>query len=154
MGRGASGIIDGMADSGIAVCPSCGTKNRTPVASKGKPRCAKCKADIPWLVPADDSTIAGALDASQLVILDLWAPWCGPCRMVAPVLEQLSTEYAGRLKVVKVNVDDSPGTAAKYDARSIPTLVILDHGKVIDRVIGAQPKPTLATAIDKALASR
>lgn len=74
--------------------------------------------------------------------------------MVAPVLEQLSKEYAGRLKVVKVNVDDSPGTAAKYDARSIPTLVILDRGKVVDRVIGAQPKPALAAAIDKALASR
>lgn len=118
------------------------------------PRCGKCKAELPWLVPADDATVAGALDAKPLVILDLWAPWCGPCRMVAPVLEQLSSEYAGRIKVVKVNVDDSPATAAKYEARSIPTLVILDHGTVVTRIIGAQPKPALAAAIDKALAVR
>ncbi len=143
----------GMTDTGIARCPSCGTKNRTPVSAKGKPRCAKCQADVPWLVPADDATIAGALDASPLVLLDLWAPWCGPCRMVGPILEELSTEYAGRLKVVEVNVDDSPGTAAKFDARSIPTLVLLNRGDVVERIIGAQPKPVLAAAIDKALAA-
>ncbi len=124
------------------------------MVSKGKPRCAKCQSDVPWLVPADDSTIAGALDAAPLVLLDLWAPWCGPCRMVAPILEELSAEYAGRLKVVQVNVDDSPRTAATFDARSIPTLVLLNHGDVIDRIIGAQPKPFLAAAIDKALAAR
>ena len=143
-----------MADTGIAVCPSCGTKNRTPVSATGKPRCARCQADLPWLVPADDSTIDSALDASPVVILDLWAPWCGPCRMVTPILEELSQEYAGQLKVVAVNVDDSPGAAAKFDARSIPTLVILDRGDVVERIIGAQPKPVLAAAIDRALAVR
>lgn len=142
-----------MTDFGIAQCPACGTKNRTPVQTTGRPRCAKCQADLPWLVPADDSTVAGALDTSVLVLLDLWAPWCGPCRMVAPVLEQLSNEYAGKLKVVKVNVDDSPGTAARFDARSIPTLVILKDGAVVDRIIGAQPKGALAAVIDKALAA-
>lgn len=142
-----------MTDFGIAQCPTCGTKNRTPVKASGRPRCAKCQADLPWLVPADDSTVAGAVDASVLVLLDLWAPWCGPCRMVAPVLEQLSTDYAGKLKVVKVNVDDSPATAARFDARSIPTLVLLKDGAVVDRVIGAQPKAALAAAIEKALAS-
>ncbi|NQU36240.1 MAG: thioredoxin [Actinobacteria bacterium] len=143
-----------MADTGLVACPSCGARNRTPVASTGLPRCGKCKAELPWLVPADDSTVAGALDAKPLVILDLWAPWCGPCRMVAPVLEQLSSDYAGRTKVVKVNVDDSPATAARYEASSIPTLVILDRGKVVERIIGAQPKPALAAAIDRALAGR
>lgn len=135
------------------MCNSCGAKNRTPVASKGRPQCGKCSAPLPWLVPADDASIDGALEAKPLVVLDLWAPWCGPCRMVAPVLEQLSKEYAGRIKVVKVNVDDSPRTAARFDARSIPTLVLLDHGNVVERVIGAQPKPALAAAIDKALAT-
>lgn len=142
-----------MADTGIAVCTSCGAKNRTPVASSGRPQCAKCSAPLAWLVPADDTTIDGALDTKPLVVLDLWAPWCGPCRMVAPVLEQLSRDYAGRIKVVKVNVDDSPRTAARFDASSIPTLVLLNRGKVVERVIGAQPKPALAAAIDKALAA-
>lgn len=109
---------------------------------------------MPWLVPADDSTVDGALDAASLVLLDLWAPWCGPCRMVAPILDELSIDYAGRLKVVQVNVDDSPGTAARFEARSIPTLVLLDGGAVVERIIGAQPKPTLAAAIDKALAKK
>lgn len=143
-----------MVDTGIAQCPSCGTKNRTPVTSTGRPRCAKCHGDVPWLVPADDISIAGALDAAPLVLMDLWAPWCGPCRMVAPILDELSLDYAGRLKVVQVNVDDSPVTSARFDARSIPTLVLLDRGVVIDRVIGAQPKPALVAVIDRALASR
>lgn len=143
-----------MAASSIIPCPNCGAKNRTPVAATGRPRCAKCQSDLPWLVSADDAMLAAALDTSALVVLDLWAPWCGPCRMVAPVLEQLATEYAGRIKVVKVNVDESPRAAATYDARSIPTLVVLDRGRVVDRVIGAQPKPALAQHIDRALAAR
>ena len=143
-----------MVDTGIATCPSCGTKNRTPVASTGRPRCAKCKADLPWLVPADDTTIDGALDASVLVLVDLWAPWCGPCRMVAPILDELSDDYAGRLKVIQVNVDDSPATSARFGASSIPTLLLIDHGVTIERIVGAQPKPAFTAAIDKALAAR
>ncbi|MFA7267633.1 MAG: thioredoxin [Candidatus Nanopelagicales bacterium] len=143
-----------MVDTGIATCPSCGTKNRTPVASTGRPRCAKCKADLPWLVPADDTTIDGALDASVLVLVDLWAPWCGPCRMVAPILDELSDDYAGRLKVIQVNVDDSPATSARFGASSIPTLLLIDHGVTIERIVGAQPKPAFIAAIDKALAAR
>jgi thioredoxin 2 len=141
-----------MTDSAIAPCPSCGTKNRIPIASKGRPRCASCKAELPWVVPAGDSDFAAATKASGVVLVDLWAPWCGPCRMVAPVLERLAVRYAGRLKVVKVNVDDSPRTAATYDARSIPTLLLMREGKVVDRVVGAQPEPVLAKAIDAALA--
>lgn len=74
--------------------------------------------------------------------------------MVAPVLEQLSKDYAGKIKVVKVNVDDSPGASTKFDAQSIPTLVLIDRGRPIDRIIGAQPKPVLVAQIDKALAAR
>lgn len=147
-------IINSMPDTGLVACPSCAVRNRTPVASSGLPRCGKCKAALPWLVPAIDSTIIGAVDAAPLVILDLWAPWCGPCRMVAPILEELSKEYAGRLKVVEVNVDESPATAAKYDARSIPLLLLLDHGEIVDQAVGAQSKPTLVAMIDKALAAR
>lgn len=142
-----------MAEAKIVACPSCGKKNRLPVSAKGKPQCASCKAALPWIVDATDQTIAGALDTKQLVLIDLWAPWCGPCRMVAPVLEQLASKYAGRIKVVKVNVDDNPRAAQTYDARSIPTLVFAKDGAVVERVIGAQPAPTLSTYIDRLLAS-
>ncbi|MEZ5184250.1 MAG: thioredoxin [Candidatus Nanopelagicales bacterium] len=143
-----------MAGSTISVCPHCGTKNRTPVSATGKPRCAKCKSELPWLVAADDSSLTSALGTTSLVLLDLWAPWCGPCRMVAPVLERLSKSYAGRIKVVKVNVDESPRAAMTYEAQSIPTLVLVDRGRVVDRIIGAQPEPVLVSHIDRALAAR
>src|SRR5664279_2780313 len=125
--------------SRVTVCPSCGTKNRVPDASKGRPQCAQCHASLPWLVNAGDDELAAALDTSQLVLVDLWAPWCGPCRMVAPVLERLAVRYAGQIKVVKVNVDDNPQTAARFDARSIPTLAMVRGGDVVGRIIGAQP---------------
>ncbi|MDA2989103.1 MAG: thioredoxin domain-containing protein [Actinomycetota bacterium] len=109
-----------MGDSNVVACPSCKKKNRVPVATAGKPQCASCKAPLPWVVDATDQTMAGALDTQQLVLIDLWAPWCGPCRMVAPVLEQLATQYAGRITVVKVNVDDSPQSAPKTTPAAFP----------------------------------
>lgn len=133
----------------ITPCPSCGKKNRVPVAAKGRPQCAACKHALPWVVDANDNDFAAAVDAPGLVLVDLWAPWCGPCRMVAPVLERLAVRYAGSAKVVKVNVDDNPATARRFDASSIPTLVFLKGGNVVDRVVGAQPEPALAAAIDR-----
>jgi len=124
----------------VVTCPSCGTKNRVPLAAKGHPRCPKCHADLPWLVDAGDGDFASAVDTTALVIVDLWAPWCGPCRMIAPVLQKLSREFAGQVKVVKVNVDDSPGVAHRYQARSIRMMLFMRNGKVIDTVIGAQPE--------------
>lgn len=138
----------------VAKCASCGAKNRIPVSSRGRPRCAKCKADLPWLVEAGDNNIDSALDTSSLVLIDLWAPWCGPCRMVAPILERMATTYAGKLKVVKVNVDEAPASAARFEAQSIPTLVLVDHGKPVDRIIGAQPAPVLKQHVDAALANQ
>ena len=96
--------------------------------------------------------MASALETKQLVLIDLWAPWCGPCKMVAPILEQLASRYAGRIKVVKVNVDENPRSAQTYDARSIPTLVFVRNGSVVERMIGAQPAPALASRIDALLA--
>jgi len=136
----------------IVTCPDCGAKNRVPV--KGRPRCAKCSADLPWLVSADDTSLDQALQTKTLVLIDLWAPWCGPCRMVAPVLERMSKEYAGRLKVVKVNVDNAPKTSARFDASSIPTLVLVKNGKPVDRIVGAQPAPVIKQHVDAALAGR
>jgi len=138
----------------IIACPSCGTKNRLPLAARGHPRCASCKAELPWLVSAGDGDFDEIVDTSVLVVVDLWAPWCGPCRQIAPALETLSREFAGRIKVVKVNVDDSPGLAQRFSARSIPMLLILDGGQVLDTMIGAQPTPMLRSRIAGALARR
>ena len=135
----------------ITPCPQCGAKNRVPAASSGRPQCASCKAALPWIADATDTDLAGALDTRQLVLVDLWAPWCGPCRMVAPVLEKLAVRYAGRLKVVKVNVDDNPIAARRFDASSIPTLVMIRDGEPVGRVIGAQPEAALAAQIEPLL---
>lgn len=135
----------------VTICPACGTRNRVPVSSKGRPQCASCHEALPWLVDAGDDNLNAALATNQLVLIDLWAPWCGPCRMVAPVLERLSVRYAGRVKVVKVNVDENPHTAARYDARSIPTLAMVRNGKMVARIVGAQPEPALASRIDALL---
>ncbi len=134
--------------STITACPSCGTKNRVPVASSGKPQCASCHEPLPWLVNATDAELNAALATNQLVLIDLWAPWCGPCRMVAPALERLSVRYAGRVKVVKINVDDNRAAAARFQASSIPTLVMMRDGATVERIVGAQPEHALAMRIE------
>ena len=124
-----------------------------PVAARGRPRCASCKGDLPWLIDAGDADFAAAADAPVLVLVDLWAAWCGPCKVIAPILERIAADYAGRVKVVKVDVDQAPATAQRFDARSIPTLVLLRDGQVVQRVIGAQPEHALRSVVDGALAS-
>lgn len=121
------------------------------MAAKGHPRCAKCPTDLPWLVAAGDTDFAAAVDTDVLVVVDLWATWCGPCRMVAPALEELSRRYAGRLKVVKVDVDRAPGVARRFEARSIPLLVFLRGGRVVESVVGAQPLHALQATVESLL---
>lgn len=139
--------------SRVTTCTACQTKNRVPTSASGRPQCASCGAPLAWVAEAGDSNLAAALDTSLLVLVDLWAPWCGPCRMVAPVLERLAERYAGSIKVVKVNVDHNPQAAARFDARSIPTLVFLRRGRPVHRVVGAQPEPALASQVERLLAS-
>lgn len=124
--------------AGVVTCPSCGARNRVPVANpKGHPRCAKCKVDLPWLVEARDADFDAAVDAHVPVLVDLWAPWCGPCRMVAPGVEAVARQFAGSLKAVKVNVDDNPRTSARFRVQGIPALFILRDGEVVAEQVGA-----------------
>ena len=142
----------GAMSSPVVACPSCGTKNRLPVAARGHPRCAKCKTNLPWLVDAGDTDFAAAIDTRALVVVDLWAPWCGPCRMIAPVLDKLSQDMAGKVKVVKVNVDEAPAVSARLGVQGIPTMLLFVGGAEVGRQVGALPGAALRTWIDQTLA--
>ena len=118
------------------------------------PVCGRCKekvfprrpvtiTDASWKKEVEDSPIP--------VLVDFWAPWCGPCRMVGPVLEQIAREHAGRVKVVKLNTDESPRTAARFEIRSIPTMMVFRGGRPIAQTMGAQPKPAIEAWLARSL---
>ena len=127
----------------IITCPACSTRNRVGAVNRGVPRCARCKTTLPWVVDATATTFTEETTASVPVVIDYWAAWCGPCRMISPVLERLAEQHAGHLKVVKVDVDANPELAARAGAQSIPLLVVLRDGEERDRIVGALPRAAL-----------
>ena len=133
----------------VIPCPQCGTKNRIPAAkTHDRGKCGKCGAPLDLsglhsgkpVVVTDRNFEQEVLKSSLPVLLDCWAPWCGPCRMVGPVIDQLAGEWQGRVKVGKLNTDENPRIAGQFQIRSIPTMMIFKGGQLADTLVGALPK--------------
>ena len=141
-----------MEDS-VTACPQCGAKNRLKNAAPGQvPVCGKCKSSLPWVVSGSDISFRKELETSTPVLVDFWAEWCAPCRMTAPVLEDLARDKAGQIKVLKINVDQNPTTAGQYNVRSIPTLMLFKNGRLVETLVGAMSKDVLLERLGSHLA--
>jgi thioredoxin 2 len=143
-------------DMRLVRCPVCGAANRVPwakVAQGLAPICGRCKTPLSVdskPITVTDATFSVDVERSPLpVLLDMWAPWCGPCRMIAPMVEELAGEMSGRVRVAKLNVDENPATAARFGIQSIPTLLVLQQGHEIDRIVGVQPKSEIARRLER-----
>ena len=146
----------------VVGCSNCGAQNRVDEArlAKGEAKCGRCGQK---LTGANDSKPVNITDQTferevlqakgRPVLVDCWAPWCGPCRMVGPILDQLAAESEGRYRIAKLNVDDNQQTAARFQIASIPTMLIFKDGQLIDRLIGAQSKEVIAEHLQGALRS-
>ena len=148
----------------VVVCRKCSSKNRVDEArlASSEAKCGRCGAtlevtgggqDLTPLVITDQTFEREVLSATgKPVLVDCWAPWCGPCRIIGPVMDQLAAESQGNYRIAKLNVDDNQLTASRFQIASIPTMLIFKDGKLIDRLVGAQPKETIAQRLR--LASR
>ena len=136
---------------GVVRCPRCGSKNRLRASADGVPRCGRCRSLLPWITSAGAATFEAEVHAPVPVVVDFWAPWCAPCRMVQPVLERFVETHAGRVKLVQVNVDDEPELASRWQAMSIPLLVALRDGEELFRIVGAHPPAELERRLEPLL---
>jgi thioredoxin 2 len=143
----------------LITCPNCGAKNRVDHqrARSDRPVCGKCGTPLPvGAMPSSapievtDATFAKrVLEASRPVLVDCWAPWCGPCRMVAPTIDALAAEAEGRYLVAKLNTDENQEIATRFKIDAIPTLLIFNRGQLIDRLVGLQPKQAIAARLER-----
>jgi thioredoxin 2 len=134
-------------------CRNCAQLNRVPRTRLADgPKCGKCSTALLPHQPIEvtDAQFAEEVERSPVpVLVDFWAPWCGPCRVVGPVLAEIAKQRAGRVKIVKLNVDDNPVTAQRFGIRSIPAMKLFRQGKVIDEMVGAQPKAAILQKLDR-----
>lgn len=140
----------------IVKCLHCGANNRVAAHSEKQAVCGRCKNFLPAfsaqpliVTDANFDEIVGKSD--QPILLDFWVAWCGPCRMIAPLIDSLAKEFAGRALIGKLNVDENQRTAARFGVQSIPTLLILKNGREVDRIIGAQSKEAIARKLQQYL---
>jgi thioredoxin 2 len=145
-------------DSELIRCPQCGANNRVPgerLRAGARPVCGRCKTPLVSTggpITVTDASFASLVEQSpQPVLVDFWAAWCGPCRMIAPVIEQLAAELSGRVKVAKLDVDSNPVTASRFGVQSIPQLLIFKGGREVDRLVGAVPKHEIVRHLQSVL---
>lgn len=140
-------------EDAVISCPGCGSKNRLKDSPQNQvPVCGKCKSSLPWIIAGTDISFRKELETSTPVLVDFWADWCGPCRMVAPVLEDLARDKAGHIKIVKINVDQNPATAGQFNIQSIPTLMLFKDGDPVETLVGAMSKSALLEKLETHLA--
>lgn len=148
-----------MVDVTTIRCASCGALNRAPgekLAQGLVPKCGRCKQPLSDATAAPvivtDATFAAEVERSPLpVLVDAWAAWCGPCRMIAPAIDELAAELSGRARVAKLDVDANPATASRFAIRSIPTLLVIAGGREVDRIVGVQPKDAIRARLERAM---
>ncbi|HEY8560546.1 MAG TPA: thioredoxin [Pyrinomonadaceae bacterium] len=140
----------------IVKCPNCGANNRISTTAAGEKQavCGRCRQALPNFsstpVVVTDRNFGETVEKSALpVLLDLWAAWCGPCRMIAPIVERLAQELAGKVLVGKLNVDENPSTAARFHVQGIPTLLILRDGREVDRIVGVESRESILNRLQR-----